>query len=120
VPWTLTVRSGPKFERLRFAGVDEALDALEQRAEELSGSAPNEAVDVRYREFEPAQQVAARLELAGPERLLPSIRAGIDVHGDGSTEAYVGRLRRSPIEQRKGESAQQALRRTVAREQRGG
>jgi hypothetical protein len=120
VPWTLTVRSGPKFERQRFTGLHEALDALEQRAEELSGSAPNEAVDVHYREFEPDQQVAARLELAGPERLLPSVRGGIDVHGDGSTEAYVGRLRRSAIEQRKGESAQQALRRTVAPEAREG
>jgi hypothetical protein len=113
MPWTLTVRTGPKFERLRFAELDEALDALEQRAEQLADTAPNKTVDVKYREFEPAQQVAARLELAGPERLLPSARAGIDVHGDGSTEAYRGRLRRADIERRKGESAFQALSREL-------
>jgi hypothetical protein len=114
VPWILTVRTGPKFERLRFGELDEALDALEQRAEQLADTAPNKAVDVKYREFEPSEQVAARLELAGPERLLPSLRAGVDVHGDGSTEAYRGRLRRSEIEQRKGESAFQALRRELS------
>jgi hypothetical protein len=113
MPWTLTVRTGPKFERLRFGELGEALDGLRARAEELAGNAPNKAVDVKYREFEPAQQVAARLELAGPERLLPSVRAGVDVHGDGSTEAYRGRLRRSEIEQRKGESAFQALSREL-------
>jgi hypothetical protein len=113
VPWTLTVRTGPKFERLRFGGLKEALDALQGRAEQLAGAAPNKAVDVKYREFEPSQQVAARLELSGPERFMPSVRAGVDVHGDGSTEAYRGRLRRSEIEQKKGESAYQALRRAI-------
>ncbi len=113
MPWTLTVRAGPKFERVRFAELGEALDALEARGEEISSSAPNRAVDVKFREYEPSELVAARLELAGPERLLPSVRAGIDVHGDGSTEAYRGRLRRSDIEQHKGETAYQALRREL-------
>jgi len=114
MPWTLSVRTGPKFERLRFGELDEALDALQARAEKLAGTAPNEAVDVKFREYEPSEQVAARLELAGPERLLPSVRAGVDVHGDGSSEAYRGRIRRSVIEQRNGESAYQALRRALA------
>jgi hypothetical protein len=114
VPWTLTVRTGPKFERFRFAELEQALDALQARGEEISSSAPNEVVDVKYREYEPSELVTARLELAGPERLLPSVRAGIDVHGDGSTEAYRGRVRRSDIEQRKGETAYQSLRRALA------
>jgi hypothetical protein len=113
MPWTLTVRTGPKFERLRFGELSEALDALQTRGEAIGGSAPNKAVDVKYREYEPSEQVAARLELAGPERLLPSLRAGIDVHGDGSVEAYRGRLRRSEIEQRKGETAYEALAREL-------
>jgi hypothetical protein len=108
------VRTGPKFDRERFDSLKAALDALESRGEELAGTAPNKAVDVKFREFEPVQQVAARLELSGPERLLPSVHAGVDVHGDGSVEAYRGRLRRSEIEQRKGETAFAALRRELS------
>jgi hypothetical protein len=114
VPWKLTVRAGPKVQRHRFDELAVALDAIEHRARELSKAAPNKAVDARYKRFDPVQQVSARLELAGPERVLPSIRAGIDVRGDGSTEAYVGRLRREVIEQRKGESSYAALRRALA------
>jgi hypothetical protein len=114
VPWTLTVRTGPKFERQRFDSLDAALDALEARGQELAGDAPNKAVDVKFREFEPVQQVAARLELSGPERLLPSVHAGVDVRGDGSVEPYRGRLRRSEIEQRKDETAFGALRRELS------
>jgi hypothetical protein len=114
VGWKLTVRTGPKVERDRFDRLDDALDALEARARELSDGAPKRPVDVRYKRFEPVQQVSARLELAGPERLLPTTRAGIDVRGDGSTEAYVGRVRRVVIEQGKGETAYKALRRVVS------
>jgi hypothetical protein len=113
VPWKLTVRTGPKVQRERFAELAPALEAIEERARELASAAPDETIDVKYKKFEPVELVSARLELAGPERLLPSVRAGIDVHGDGSTEAYRGRLRREVIEQRKGESAYAALRRVV-------
>lgn len=111
--WKLTVRSGPKVTREHFAELDDALTTLEARARELADRAPKEAVDVRYKKFEPVQQVAGRLELSGPERLLPSVRAGIDVRGDGSTEAYVGRVRRAVVEQRRKETPYAALRRVL-------
>ena len=113
MPWKLTVRTGPRVQRSRFDELGAALAALEQRTRELADAANRKPIDVKVRRFEPVQQVAARLELSGPERLIPSVRAGIDVRGDGSTEAYQGQIRRSLIEQRRGESAYQALRRTV-------
>jgi hypothetical protein len=96
-------------ERRRFAGLEEAFAQLEARVQELSRTARRDAVDLRYRRFQPVQQVAARLEIAGPRRL----HGGIDVRGDGSTEAYTGRWRRRLVEQREGESACDALRRAL-------
>jgi hypothetical protein len=113
VPWKLTVRSGPKVQISRFKDLGEALDALERRGHELSDGAPADAVDVRYKRYAPAQQVSARIELAGPERLLPKIHAGVDVRGDGSSEPFLGRVNRQIVEQRKGETAYQALRRIL-------
>ncbi|MCW2991633.1 MAG: hypothetical protein JWM73_2227 [Solirubrobacterales bacterium] len=59
------------------------------------------------REFEPGQQVAVRAELRGPRRL----RAGIDLRGDGSAEAWTGRLSKEPIALQAGEDVYAALRR---------
>jgi hypothetical protein len=113
VPWKLTVRSGPKVERNRYGELTEALDALERRGQELADNAGRNPLDLRYKRFEPVQQVAARLELSGPERLMASTHAGVDVRGDGSTEAFVGRVRREVVKQRKGETAYKALRRAL-------
>jgi hypothetical protein len=107
----LKIRRGAKVERSRFGELDEALAALESRAVELQAEADIPPVDLKVlRTFEPVQQVFARLELAGPRR----VRAGIDVRGDGSAEAWTGRVRRSLVEQMPGESAYDALRRAVA------
>jgi hypothetical protein len=117
VPWKLTVRAGPRVERVRYDSLRDAIDALEARARELAGSGRRESVDVKFKRFEPVQQVAARIEIAGPERLMPSVRAGVDVRGDGSTEAYLGRVRRQVVQQRQGETAYAALRRVLRNEE---
>jgi hypothetical protein len=114
VRWKLTERAGPKVRRSSFADMDRALDALESRGRELAESAPDEAVDVKYRRFAPEQQVIARLELAGPERFVASVRAGVDVRGDGSVEAFRGRVRREIIAEQRGESPYAALRRVLS------
>jgi hypothetical protein len=113
VPWRLTVRPSGRVERSEFDALGDALEALTARGREFSGSAANEPVDVKIKRFEPVQQVIARLELAGPERLLPSVHVGVDVRGDGSAEAFRGRIRRTLIEQQPGEDAFAALRRAL-------
>ena len=57
--------------------------------------------------------MSARGELSGPGRLRPSVRAGADVRGDGSIEAYRGKVQREVVKQRRGESAFDALRRVL-------
>jgi hypothetical protein len=107
--FTVTIRNGPKVRHQRAATLEEALDALERRMQELAtgpGSAP---VDLRYRRFEPVQQVAARGEVSGPG----GVRGGVDLRGDGSAEAFTGRLRRRLVEQSEGETPYAALRRAL-------
>ncbi len=114
MPWRLIVRAGPKVDKDRFDGLAPALDELERRARELVKTAPRGEIDVMTRQFEPVQQVAARLEVSGPQALLPKTHAGVDVRGDGSVEAYVGRVRRAVVDQRNGEDAFAALRRVLS------
>ena len=110
MPYTLTIRQGPKVTRERYAELDEAVGAVEQHGRELERGADARPVGGSLiRRIEPVQQVVARLELRGPGRL----RAGVDVRGDGSSEAYTGRVRRRLVEQRTDEDAYGALRRTL-------
>jgi len=112
------VRAGPKVRRDAFAALDAALAALERHARELSDTAPRTGLDAKFRRFEPGQRVSARIEIAGPGRLVPSVRAGVDVHGDGSVQAYRGRVRRQVIVPGGGESVYAALRRDLEAAQR--
>jgi hypothetical protein len=64
------------------------------------------------REFGPGDRVAARLEIS-TGRLWRSRTAGVDVMGDGSLVPFEGAMSRSEIEPRGGESAFDAVRRTL-------
>jgi hypothetical protein len=110
MPYTLTIRQGPKVTRERYAELEEAVGAVEEHGRELErGTDARPVGGSLIRRIEPVQQVVARLELRGPGRL----RAGVDVRGDGSSEAYTGRVRRRLVEQRPGEDAYAALRREL-------
>lgn len=111
--YTLTVRDGPRVARERFDALEPALDALQAQVLSASSRPPRPTVDVKTRIFEPAAQVIARAELSGPERLLPRIRAGVDVRGDGSLEAWTGRASRRVVEPAAGETPLTALRRML-------
>ena len=104
-------RSGPKVERRRFESLEDALMEIAARGRVLQQEAPGRVVDLKVRRFEPVQQVVARLELSGPWRL----RGGLDVRGDGSAEAFTGRLRRRVVLQEPGEDAYAALERAITK-----
>jgi hypothetical protein len=107
--WRITVRDGPRVEKHKVQERDEALDLVEREARVLAAGPGRRTVALRSRTFAPQQQVAGRVELAGP-----GVRAGIDVRGDGATEAWTGRVRRRVVEQRERETPYDALRRVVA------
>jgi hypothetical protein len=112
--WTLTVRNGPRVEHVRCETLDAALDAMEQRLDELAPEARRQTVRVLRRRFDPVRQVVARAEISGPGGLLGRTRGGVDLRGDGSAEAYVGRLKRTLVELRPGETAYSGLRRALS------
>lgn len=112
--YRLLVRAGPRVRRQRFGSLEQALDALEQRVADLAQDSRREAIDLRVRRFEPIAQVVARAELSGPQRVFPRVRAGVDVRGDGSAEAWTGRASRQVLAQEDGESAVAALRRALS------
>jgi hypothetical protein len=105
---------GPKVTRTRVPTLDDAIDLLELELRALGPSARRKPAKAFAREIAPVAQVAARGELSGPGRLRPTVRAGADVRGDGSIEAYRGKVSREIIEQQRGESAFDALRRVLA------
>jgi hypothetical protein len=105
------VRTGSKVTRERYEDANQALAAVERHGRELERTAGARAVGGRLlRRFDPVQQVVGRVELKGPDRL----RGGVDVRGDGSTEAFTGSPRRTLVGQRDGESPYGALRRVLA------
>ena len=108
--WRITIRTGPKVEKLRAETLDEALDAVELHARAAANTERRGAVDMRMRTYEAGDQVAVRVELSGPR-----VAAGVDVRGDGAVMAWTGRWRRRVVPPEDGESVYEALRREVAR-----
>ena len=107
--WRVTVRTGPKVQKLRADTLDEALELLETETRVAANTTRRGTIDVKVRRFEPEDQVATRVELRGP-----GARAGFDVRGDGSVQAWTGRVRRRLVEPEGDETVFEALRRQIA------
>ncbi|MFI5010309.1 MAG: hypothetical protein ACHQDY_08560 [Solirubrobacterales bacterium] len=116
--WTLTVRDGPRVGHKRFESLSETVEAMERELDELIPTAKRRAGrspigHLAGKRFDAARQVAVRAEVAGPGGWLGGVRGGVDMRGDGSIEAYTGRLRRRLVELRTGETAYEGLRRAL-------
>jgi hypothetical protein len=107
--YRVSVRRRGVTRRERHVSLGKALRALEAHLDALAPTERRGTESVLSRDYEPVRQVAARGELAGPGRL----RAGVDLRGDGSAEAYIGRWRKQLVERRSGETAYDALRRAL-------
>lgn len=106
----MTIRNGSQVERERLDDGDAAFEALEAALRPLSAATRRKTERVFKREYEPVQQVVARGGLSGPR----GARGGIDVRGDGSTEAWTGRSwSRTLVLQEPREDAFAALRRVL-------
>jgi hypothetical protein len=92
----------------RFESLEEAVEALERRAGQIRSEAPLDEVGA-LRDFEPGQQVHARLELS-TGGLLRGREVGLDVMGDGALVPYTGVVRKRRLEPRDGETAFDAVR----------
>ncbi len=106
--YSLTLRREGDSERQRFVTLDGALDALETEVRAMAQTVRKETTKSLGREYQPAELVAVRAEVSGP-----GVRGGIDLRGDGSVEAFSGRVRRAVIEPREDEDSYAALRRVL-------
>ncbi len=108
--YRIRVRVKAKVDHERAGDLQGALALVEQRGRRLAAQAREPARGgTLLRRFDPVQQVFGRIELSGPRGL----RAGVDVRGDGSVEAFTGRLRRRLVRQEGEESPYEALRRVL-------
>jgi hypothetical protein len=111
--YKVTIRVGSKVTRQRVPSLDDAIDLLELELRSVGKAALRAPAKAFSREIAPVAQVSARGEVSGPGLLRPSVQVGADVRGDGSIEAYRGKVRREVVEQRRGESPFDALRRLL-------
>ncbi len=109
--WKLTVRHGSEVRRRRFDDLDAALREARREVEELRAEGPLGKVSM-LRDFEPAAQVQARLEISGKGLLRPPT-AGVDLRGDGSLVAFSGSLAREELKPSDGEGPFELVRRAL-------
>jgi len=94
--WKLTIRHGSDVAHESFDDLAEAVAEMRRRALTIRAGGPAGPVSA-LRDFSPADQVQARLQLSG-RGLLRKPVAGIDVRGDGTFVPYRGGLRREEMD----------------------
>lgn len=107
------MRHGARVSRDAFDDLDAAIAAADAAVERVREEGTLRAVKM-LREFEPAERVAARIEV-GSGGWLRGRAAGVDVMGDGALVPFAGGVRRRTLKPRDGESALDAVRRELGR-----
>ncbi|HEX2096809.1 MAG TPA: hypothetical protein VHF50_05510 [Solirubrobacterales bacterium] len=94
--WKLTVRHGSKVSHASFDDLEAAVAEMRRRALDIRAAGPAKRVSV-LRDFEPGDQVIARLQIAG-RGLLRKPVAGVDVRGDGTFMPFRGGVARQELD----------------------
>ena len=110
------MRSGSEVEHLGFAGLDEAVAAMREKALELRAQAPPKTASL-LGTYTPADQVQARLQLTG-RGLFHRPVAGIDIRGDGAFVPYRGGVGREELDPSGHETPFDLVRETLSAERR--
>lgn len=113
--YTLAIQQEGSSRSEHFDTLDEALSALQAELNSAGPGARKETVTAFIRDFQPSELVAMRLEIRGR-----GVCGGIDLQGDGSQQAYTGRIRRKALEPEPGGNAVTALRQALTAEAAGG
>jgi hypothetical protein len=94
--WKLTVRHGSDVDHARFDDLADAVAAMRERAMEIRSEGPVGRVQ-SLRDYEPGDQVAARLQLSSGGLLRKRV-AGVDVRGDGAFVPFRGGVVREELD----------------------
>jgi hypothetical protein len=92
----LTVRHGSDVEHAQFDDLGEAVAAMRERALGIRAEGPARRVQ-SVRDYEPRDQVQARLQLSGGRFFRKSV-AGVDVRGDGTFVPFRGGVAREELD----------------------
>ena len=94
--WKLTVRHGSDVEHAQFDDLGQAVAAMRERALAIRSEGPVRRVQ-SLRDYEPGDQVHARLQVSGG-RLFKKSTAGVDVRGDGTFVPFRGGVVREELD----------------------
>lgn len=110
--WKLTVRHGSHVSSRTFDDLGEAVGEMRRRAMEIRAERPPAKEVFALRDFEPREQVHARLQISGRGFLRKPV-AGVDVRGDGSFVPFRGGVGREELDPTDHETPFDAVRETL-------
>ncbi len=114
--WKLTVRHGSDVDHASFEDLGEAVASLRERALAIRAEGPVDRVQ-SLRDFEPRDQVQARLQLSSGGFFRKST-AGVDVRGDGTFVPFSGGVVREELDPTNHDTPFDLVRETLEAEKR--
>ncbi|MGN6814468.1 MAG: hypothetical protein ACTHK3_00045 [Solirubrobacterales bacterium] len=115
-PWKLTVRHGSDVDHREFDDLGEAVEQMRERALAIRSEGPARRVR-SLRDFEPGDQVRARLQLSSGG-LLRTSGAGVDVRGAGTFVPFKGGVVRKELDPTHHETPFDLVRETLEAQER--